>query len=641
MTQTVDPSSALYGKLGTGGLRLFNYACGDDQVTADIEYKHLFKRLRSSLLRVKGVQINGTIINAGILRRHLSAAGQLENHRINALLSPEDKQDVKLAYDLLSAIAVLPPAKPEDSPPIHTARRHLRLLGNVYSHLLEAYTNNNLSLTQQLFHLAAAGHLLMAIYAHDKGNCMPVQTYFDWMVAIKNVYFCVAKTQIDNPRGKFWIILIGTDPLEKLFGKVRTVQGNDCNADALQLTNRVESAAICTQILAEHPEWERGPRRLLLKTWRDEAGDISSKLDHISPAQWKGDVCVNSVSLLTCWEGGRAIAETELAAAEYPIPFAMMDAGEGYDMLCVFGNYRMVLVDGITEGEREEDDDEMIVPTASISELGVENPSDCEIAPALQASDLGDLAMEQLGHNSQSENSQHHGFVAITNSQTGKTFTQHKSSVCRLYSTPITVRESQTRLQRVRGYTRHDQQPKAERRVGTEPGEADEPNIHLEDPACILVRVKDLIWLAVVQILAIKEHGTQIGQLPVGLLGQPHIRFTVRIMRFNSRVAEDNEGDWESTGQCDTGSHEIDGRYLQMINPTVLPPTRAGQTAPYYTMHSAELISIACLMFGRLESHSDHFPEVKWTEAFPYRAPNGKCIKIHTWNYRKRADLII
>jgi hypothetical protein len=32
---------------------------------------------------------------------------------------PNDKQDVKLMYDLLSSIAVLPPANEGDSPPVH------------------------------------------------------------------------------------------------------------------------------------------------------------------------------------------------------------------------------------------------------------------------------------------------------------------------------------------------------------------------------------------------------------------------------------------------------------------------------------------------------------------------------------------
>jgi hypothetical protein len=32
---------------------------------------------------------------------------------------------------------------------------------------------------------------------------MPSQTYFDMMTTIKNVYFCVAKTQLDNPDRSF------------------------------------------------------------------------------------------------------------------------------------------------------------------------------------------------------------------------------------------------------------------------------------------------------------------------------------------------------------------------------------------------------------------------------------------------------
>src|SRR6202022_4615702 len=111
--------------------------------------------------------------------------------------------------------------------------------------------------------------------------------------------FCVSKTQIDDLEGSFWIILLGSDPLEALFGKVRTIQGNNSNVDQLQLANRTDSAVICTKILAENPEWERGPRRLNMKMWTEEAGDVSAKLDHISPRSWRGDVTVKNVVLLT------------------------------------------------------------------------------------------------------------------------------------------------------------------------------------------------------------------------------------------------------------------------------------------------------------------------------------------------------
>ena len=83
-----------------------------------------------------------------------------------------------------------------------------------------AYMNIQLSLHEELVHLSAAAHLILAMYHNNKGEFIPVQTLFDVMLMIKNFYFCVAKTQVDNPTGSFWIILIGTDGLEKVFGKV-------------------------------------------------------------------------------------------------------------------------------------------------------------------------------------------------------------------------------------------------------------------------------------------------------------------------------------------------------------------------------------------------------------------------------------
>jgi hypothetical protein len=99
-------------------------------------------------------------------------------------------------------------------------RAFLRLLGRLYSSLLNAYLDTSLSLHQQLVHLSCAAHLVLALYNRDKGDFIPVQSYFDLMSMIKNAYFCLAKAQVDNPNGKFFLILLGTDGLEKIFGKV-------------------------------------------------------------------------------------------------------------------------------------------------------------------------------------------------------------------------------------------------------------------------------------------------------------------------------------------------------------------------------------------------------------------------------------
>ena len=111
-----------------------------------------------------------------------------------------------------------------------------------------------LSLHEQLVHLSAAAHLILAMYHTDKGKFIPVQTFFDVMSMIKNVYFCIAKIQVDDLTRSLWIISLGSDGLEKVFGKVCSMVGNNTNTDQLQLTNHIDGAVQCVKILEIHPE---------------------------------------------------------------------------------------------------------------------------------------------------------------------------------------------------------------------------------------------------------------------------------------------------------------------------------------------------------------------------------------------------
>ncbi|KAJ7232148.1 hypothetical protein B0H12DRAFT_1003412, partial [Mycena haematopus] len=312
-TRQLDRHGELFKKLGD--LPLFDYHCGDDDLTGNIDAKHICKRFRNTLIRQLASTIDGVVLTQQLIKQHLVRDSQHKPHHINNLLNPNDRQNVKLMYDLLSSIAVLPEAKNTDSPAFTNTRRVLRLLGALYRHILEAYTNVQLSLPAQLTHISAAMHLMMALYKKEAGRFVPSQTYFDFMTAGKNLFFCVAKTQIDDPSGKFWIISPGTDPLELTFGRVRTMTGSDSNADMSQLGSRLNAAMQCDNILAEHPEWTRGPQRLRMPVWHDVAGDVSKKIDHISPQSWLGDVSVAHVSIKTTWFGGRRIAQQELLDA--------------------------------------------------------------------------------------------------------------------------------------------------------------------------------------------------------------------------------------------------------------------------------------------------------------------------------------
>jgi hypothetical protein len=132
------------------------------------------------------------------------------------------------------------------------------------------------------------------------------------MAMIKNAYFCVAKTQQDDPNGKFWIILLGTDGLEKVFRKVRTVIGSDHNADQLQLTNCIDGAVQCVKILELHPEWGGQSHHLTVKSLEEQGTNITKKLDHLNPCSWQGPVYVRNLILHSCWQEGHLLAEEEL-----------------------------------------------------------------------------------------------------------------------------------------------------------------------------------------------------------------------------------------------------------------------------------------------------------------------------------------
>jgi hypothetical protein len=96
---TLAASSPIYPWLSA--CTLLDLHVGDDEMTCDKDWKHVgAKRPRNALLREKGVLVYGTWITPTVLRSHLLEAGHKSDH-IRAVLNPNDKQDVILAFNLL------------------------------------------------------------------------------------------------------------------------------------------------------------------------------------------------------------------------------------------------------------------------------------------------------------------------------------------------------------------------------------------------------------------------------------------------------------------------------------------------------------------------------------------------------------
>ncbi|KAI0283768.1 hypothetical protein BC826DRAFT_1110068 [Russula brevipes] len=277
------PSSPIYDQLIH--LDLFDWFVGADDIMADKDYNHIFKRLCNTILCEKGSVVHGVKLTRALICKHLQDSGHSNAH-IEYVLNPTDKQDVLLAYTLLKDLWCLPLADPESgSQPYIEVCLALHLYGLLSYHLIFPYICIELSLSEKLEHLSAAMHLVLALYIHGdaKSLFIPTALLVDIGIMVKNTFFCVAKAKIDHPTHPFFIVLLGTDRLESLFGILRTMVGNNANLDILQLALRVTGTTEVSNILAKHPEWDKSPRQLRLPTVSRNMEVFPASADHTGP----------------------------------------------------------------------------------------------------------------------------------------------------------------------------------------------------------------------------------------------------------------------------------------------------------------------------------------------------------------------
>ncbi|QRV77036.1 hypothetical protein RhiJN_05051 [Ceratobasidium sp. AG-Ba] len=280
LIKPIQPNSALFPLLS--GLQLFNTLVGEDDLTGDKDYKHIFKRLRNLLKGSLGTFIDGVHITPAVLRLHLGDCGVAKT-RIDSMLRPDDKQDVTLAAQLLRSVSSIPGPDSNAKPAYARSRRALNLLGILVDLVIKPYMDISLTLSEQLEHLSAAAHLALWLYVclTKATRFLPIQLYGDIMIMIKNAYICFAKAKVKTPKAHF--------------------------GSSYLLASRLSNATTCANILAEHPEWDRAPRRLKLRSIDSSAATITSGVDHISPGVWRGDVRVEHVHPLTTWRSGRKL----------------------------------------------------------------------------------------------------------------------------------------------------------------------------------------------------------------------------------------------------------------------------------------------------------------------------------------------
>ncbi|KAH6869091.1 hypothetical protein BKA70DRAFT_1414167 [Coprinopsis sp. MPI-PUGE-AT-0042] len=563
---------------------------GNDDLTCDKDWKHVIKRLRNLFLRRKGFVVHGVRITPSIIKAHLSTEGVSAQH-IWSILNPNDKQDVKLAFDLLKAIWTLP----------RTTSSH----------------NPNF-----LEHLSAASHLSLFLHRTDQKSGIPSLLYIDTQIMIKNTFFCVAKAKVDDPNGKFWLILLGTDRLEELFGMLRTMVGNDANVDLLQLSYRLGCTTEIANILALYPHWDRAPRRLNIPAINRDSTVLPDSSDHLKLRSWRGDVYVKNVTLQTQWVRGRRLVEVDIPEAA--VVFNDLEAAlndSPIDMFAPFGDLLVhadftdedddTIEDDEEEGGDEDEDGEALA--------GAEEDSEARVEVEDAIGDDDGLVGE--GEGEEGNRPQRFDKGVLVN---GVVISKFKALAS--YAKYRTVATSRDRLKRVQHAERYTSVP-THKAILIEGPDAASPLLTVHDPIATILCSDRRIWLCVGEVNAITVDGQLADDVPCHLLKEKTVSVSFQLLGLRSTTHDDDPSsmnDWRTYNILEH-SFTVPGCAVEVINPDIASHPDA-PPKPFYLLDSAFLVSLSASLLGSLSTDEiKQLPKIAASRTFPYvEAETGK-----------------
>ncbi|KAH9022277.1 hypothetical protein EDB85DRAFT_2293264 [Lactarius pseudohatsudake] len=622
----LDPNSELHVLLGK--LRLLNLLVGDNDITTDKDPKHVMKCCRNFTIRKSGVMINGFVVTPALLRFHFQA-NNVPPHRISYLLNPADRQDVPLCYTFMKEVWSLPPPAPTDKPSFVAARDALRMLGSLFRHLVLPFVQVSLSLHEQLVHLSAAAHLTMFLFTAKsaRSKAMPSLTFKDIVLLVKNAYFCVAKAKIYTPDGDFYLILNGTDRLESTFGVVRSMVGNDTNADVLTLGYRLSHAVECLNIFSEHPAWDRGPRRLHLRGIEDGNGDVLSKSDHITPASWKGNVNVRNVSLITAWNLGRQMTVSDFPSSN--IEDALLELeNQGHNMEFPFGQ----VAEGLEEpedGDCEQDNDSDQIHVTPETADGIASLTAQDATALISSLTLGEgegPLLDLEDHASIETSRDGRGmFSPLINIEDSSASSDRrmvpKARVLRELerATFSKVPGSTDRLNRCAGLSRYTKTSPLPDLSGGVIDSTSKGLLSIGDPAATVVQCEGQFFLAIIQINEILFDTSPVLEISPRFLMEPAVTVQFQIYQIVETSKDDpnvDGADWKWNRKMERAVLKTKGSFIQVIDPAIAIPEA---NAPVYYFRTDELRAIAACLFSsvpvqdrgrlpRLPKRSDYFP---------------------------------
>jgi len=604
----LSPQSPIYFLLQPLGF--LNLFVGDDDLTCDKDYKHIFKRFRNLFVRPRGVTVNRRRITPDTIMNQLKSEGLSADH-IRSLFNPDDKQDVKLALDMLKDIWSLSRASgsTNSNRGFLENREALWILGKFIFHLVFPYLCIDLSLSEQIEHLSAAAHLALALYKQAGKDFIPTGLYVDLMIMIKNVVFCVAKAKIDDPDGEFFPIQLGTDRLEELFGVLRTMVGNDANVDMLQLISRLSGTTEVANILAKYPHWDSSPRRLKFNALTRESKEIPNSADHIKPPLWGGNAKLKDISLQTSWNRGRRLVEEECGFTK-PILEDLEHVGA--NMLSPSGTFLFDLPDD------PEDIDESLEDSPDVLNM---NPLSAAAEDADIRVEVEDSVAEVLDNDIAVGEPNRRIFdkkITIKGIEVSKARALSKYSKTRKFVS------STDRLKRVQEVGRYGTANTDNSNTAYQTPTDETKVLLITDPVATLVHSENQFWLCVGEVNSLKIDGKAVGYVSLDMLSEDTVTVSYQMLGLRPATSADDpelKHDWR-TYLIEEKSFSAPGKLIQSLDPAL---SVTHTTLPFYLFESTVIVALTASIFQSLTaSDLKKVPKLAMTKEYPYRATSGE-----------------
>ncbi|KAJ7088238.1 hypothetical protein C8R43DRAFT_908771 [Mycena crocata] len=518
MADELHDPSPLYKKLK--GLRGLNLECSKDEVVVAPDPKHVVKSDNEGVVITtdrsnEGVVIAQTVLNRSIITQWLERLPDETKESVAVLVDPADHQNVPRAYKLIRACISLGSDKVEASTPGDMeTKRAFALAGEMWRAFLDPWTKGDLSLSDALKDLSKFAHLAFVFYRMHGSSFLSNQLYADLQALVKAAFFCVAQQQNLDPEATFYLYQLGSDRLEAMFAEVRT-ESHDSNVDALQLSERLSSAADSVRIWNEHPEWHQGHVR---RSWSGK------EADHVNPTFYTADNVVGHLVLEDDWDWGCKEARDFLLMHGIEFDFHAELSVSGVDFLRPNGN-------NIYPGKSKEKDRSVVEDTVPAVEtiltpnthLNVpsNNESDDDDEPDLPEDDAPTVFLEDFlpeedtdpQHIVTTDAPKNNGWLDYPLGD-GSTKRVHKATILSTLFTSDYRRLATTRLLRVRCYTADGHKPTL-----NHVELSGEHSFNVGDLAVALIRSHNTVAAAVVRVTVLEKNKSRVGQVDVEDLG--------------------------------------------------------------------------------------------------------------------------